>query len=117
MVDDSADERADTNFSWHGFHIQTIAGIGTGGTDIDVPGAGRGDALCAECHFRVHGTALATGDQAQLPRLVNFAPNVRPVGGEFRFTPAGPGTLGYCTLECHNKTHRNYGYYGAAGQP
>jgi hypothetical protein len=113
MVDDSGDVRTDTNFSWHGFHVNTIAGIGIGGTDIDTPGAGRGDAICAECHYRIHGTALATGANAQAPRLVNFAPNVRAVGGVLSFTPASGSNLGYCTLNCHGKTHTGYGYNGA----
>ena len=59
MVDDSGDVRTDTNFSWHGYHMNDISGNGTGGTDIDVAGAGHGNATCAECHFRTHGTALA----------------------------------------------------------
>jgi predicted CXXCH cytochrome family protein len=113
QLDDSGDVRTDTNFSWHGYHNTSISGDGTGGTDIDVQGAGRGNAICAECHFRTHGTALAIGTQAQAPRLVNFAPNVRPVNGVLSFTPAGTSTMGSCTLNCHGKNHVNYGYDGA----
>ena len=110
MVDDSGDVRTDTNFSFHGYHMGAIAGIGTGGQDIDVPGAGRGNALCAECHFRIHGSALAVNGQPPATGLVNFAPNVQRLPGAPMFTAATPTSLGTCTLVCHGKAHVNYGY-------
>ena len=96
---------APTNFSLHQKHLTIIGGKGNGGTDIDTPGAGQGNAVCAECHFRIHGTALAyqVGDRNNT-RLVNFAPNVTPSGGVLRWTPTVGGG-GSCTLTCHGKDH------------
>jgi predicted CXXCH cytochrome family protein len=113
MVDDSGDVRYDTNFNWHGFHLNAMAFDGTGPTDIDTPGAGQGNATCSECHFRTHGTALATGGQAPAKGLVNFAPNVLDRNGTLRFVPATSSTLGTCTLTCHGKPHDNYVYLAA----
>ncbi len=110
MVDDSADPRADSNFNWHGYHMNNISGNGLGGLDIDVPGAGPGNATCAECHFRTHSSALAVNGQTPQPGLVNFAPNVQKLGGVLEFVPATPTTLGSCTMVCHGKAHNNYGY-------
>ena len=87
MVDDSGDLRSDTNFSWHGYHMNDISGEGRGGLDIDVPGAGPGNATCAECHFRTHGTALAVNGQPPATGLVNFAPNVQPRAGSWSSCP------------------------------
>jgi hypothetical protein len=99
-----------TNFALHQEHLTGIAGKGNGGTDIDTPGAGQGNAICAECHFRIHGTALAyqVGDR-QNTRLVNFAPNVLPSGGVLRWTSTGTGT-GTCTLTCHGYDHQARAY-------
>jgi hypothetical protein len=113
MVDDSGDPRFDTNFNWHGYHLNDIGFDGSGGTDIDVAGAGQGNATCAECHFRTHGTALAVGGQAPAKGLVNFAPNVLPRNGSLTFTAATPTTLGTCTLTCHGKAHDSYVYVAA----
>ncbi len=110
MVDDSGDLRDDTNFNWHGYHLGSISGNGLGGTDIDVPGAGPGNSLCAECHFRIHGSALAVNGQAPATGLVNFAPNVQKLGGALEFKAATPTSLGTCTLVCHGKAHNAYGY-------
>lgn len=109
MVDDSGDPRADTNFGWHGFHLNAILGIGTLTGDIDTDGAGRGNAVCAECHFRIHGTTDAVDGQPPTTRLVNFAPNVQPQNGVIAFDPAGPG-LGSCTLTCHGEPHTGFLY-------
>ena len=46
-------------FDDHDLHVSVDASEGPGGTDIDTPGQGGGNAICAECHFRIHGTALA----------------------------------------------------------
>jgi predicted CXXCH cytochrome family protein len=100
-----------TNFRLHQVHLTGIGGKGDGGTDIDTPGAGQGNAVCAECHFRIHGTALAYQvDDRSNPRLVNFAPNVLPAGGTLRWTPMGIGA-GSCTLTCHGYDHvsKTYG--------
>ena len=62
--------------------------------DIDTPGAGQGNATCAECHFRTHGTALADGRPEPEKGLVNFAPNVQPLNGALerdRRTAGAPG--------------------------
>ena len=98
-----------TAFPEHDRHVSGIAGDGPGGTDIDAPGQGGGNAICAECHFRIHGTALAynAGDRSN-PRLVNFSPNVLPQNGAIQFTKTGTG--GSCTLVCHGESHDNKGY-------
>jgi predicted CXXCH cytochrome family protein len=101
-----------TNFRLHQEHVTIIGGKGNGGTDIDTPGAGQGNSVCAECHFRIHGTALAyqVGDRTNT-RLVNFAPNVLPnsVTGVLSWTATGIGT-GSCTLTCHGYDHKAKGY-------
>jgi predicted CXXCH cytochrome family protein len=103
----------DTNFSLHGRHLTGLAGKGAGGTDIDTAGAGAGNALCAECHFRLHSTTFKVGTQAvRGSRLVNFAPDVTPfpaVGGTISWTPNATGG-GSCTLTCHGKAHNNVSY-------
>jgi predicted CXXCH cytochrome family protein len=103
----------DTNFPEHGRHVTGLAGKGAGGTDIDTANAGQGNALCAECHFRLHSTTFKVGTQA-VPgsRLVNFAPDVTPypaVGGTISWTPNATGG-GSCTLTCHGKSHDNISY-------
>lgn len=113
MVDDSGDPRYDTNFNWHGFHLNDLVYNGTGGTDIDVAGDGQGNALCAECHFRIHGDALAVNGQTPATGLVNFAPDVQPYNGVLSFVPATSTTLGTCTLTCHGKPHDGYVYAAA----
>ncbi len=99
-----------TNFRLHQEHLAGIGGKGSGSTDIDTPGAGQGNAVCAECHFRIHGTALAyqAGD-TQNARLVNFAPDVQPLGGtlSWALTSTGGGT---CTLTCHGYAHASKTY-------
>ena len=101
-----------TNFRLHQEHLTGIAGKGNGGTNIDTPGDGQGNAICAECHFRIHGTALAyqVGDRTN-KRLVNFAPNVLPDGdsGVLKWTSTGVGT-GTCTLTCHGYDHQAKAY-------
>lgn len=100
-----------TNFRLHGLHLTDLAGEGSGGTDIDTPGAGQGNAICAECHFRLHSTAYPVGTQSLSgTRLVNFAPNVRPSGGVLSWTRTPTG--GSCTLTCHGENHSNAGYGG-----
>jgi len=101
-----------TNFVFHGLHVAGIAGEGNGGADIDTPGAGRGNALCAECHFRSHGTTDAVpGQTISGDGLVNFAPDVTAsksmkVGPIFTKT----ATRGTCTLTCHGKDHEEMSY-------
>jgi len=102
-----------TNFSLHGQHLNLLAGKGSGGTDIDKAGAGQGNAICAECHFRIHSTTDKVGTQAiSGSRLVNFAPNVQPVvpGGTVSWTAPGTTSGGSCTLTCHGYEHKAAGY-------
>jgi hypothetical protein len=107
FVNDTANA---TNFSLHGKHVSDLAKKGSGGTDIDTPGAGQGNAICAECHFRLHSTTNKVGTQT-IPgtRLVNFAPNVLPAGGTIAWTPTTEGS-GSCTLTCHGYTHNGRPY-------
>jgi hypothetical protein len=100
----------ETNFRLHGLHVGGLAGKGSGGTDIDTSGAGQGNAVCAECHFRIHSTAFPDGTQTLTgTRLLNFAPNVQPSGGTRSWTSTGTGT-GTCTLTCHGKAHDGLDY-------
>jgi predicted CXXCH cytochrome family protein len=97
-----------TNFDLHGEHMTALAGKGSGGssTNIDTPGAGDGNAICAECHFRLHSTTFQVpGQTLDGSRLVNFAPNVQPdADGKLSWTRDGPGG-GSCTLTCHGHVH------------
>jgi len=103
-----------TNFRYHGLHLNLLPGIGDGGTDIDTAGDGKGNAICAECHFRLHSTTnkVPTGGIPQLvdgSRLVNFAPNVEANGlATPRWTSTGTGS-GTCSVTCHGYAHnRSY---------
>jgi hypothetical protein len=95
-IEDTTGTAPGTNFPSHGFHLREIGAFGTGGTDITVPGAGEGNALCAECHDNLHGTA------ADSRGLVKFAPDVQAYGG---LPIAYDTTTGTCTLTCHGVGH------------
>jgi predicted CXXCH cytochrome family protein len=104
----------DTRFPPHAWHLNRIAaGIGPDGGTVDDDGAGRGNALCAECHFRTHGTTYPVDGQAPTTRLVNFAPDVQPYDG---FNPLLVGKLEWnaatatCTLRCHGVNHAAWSY-------
>jgi predicted CXXCH cytochrome family protein len=92
----------DTSFPLHGFHLTSISGPGGASLSIDAAGAGQGLAICSECHFRTHSTAIAyqPGD-VDAPGLVSFAPNV---GLAAWAQPNAAGT-GSCTLTCHGVSH------------
>ena len=104
--------RSDTNFRYHGKHTRETKGEGSASTDINVAGAGRGLALCAECHWRLHGNTGTTASNSK--RLVNFAPNVEPSsthdaggssGPKFILLTEGDPDTGACLLKCHGKDH------------
>jgi predicted CXXCH cytochrome family protein len=101
-----------TNFVFHGLHMSGITSKGSGGLDIDTPGAGQGNARCAECHFDNHGTTEPpTTQKLSGDRLVVFAPDVLPsrsMGGVPTFTKTATG--GTCTLTCHGKDHQGAAY-------
>ena len=112
-----------TNFSYlHTFHISQIASVndnpGPGvGTNIDTAGDGNGNAICAECHFRLHSTAQVVAGQdlngGSKTRLVNFAPNVVSVDGgttPVTWVMKNGATPGSCTLTCHGYTHSGLQY-------
>ncbi|MDP4013994.1 MAG: cytochrome c3 family protein [Candidatus Nanopelagicales bacterium] len=106
FVDGNGDPASDTNFRYHGLHLTDLGDEGSGGTDIDSPGAGQGNAICAECHFRIHSTTFSVGSQSiEGSRLVNFAPNVE---GPPLWERAGSG--GSCTLTCHGEEHDSLDY-------
>lgn len=107
FVDWTGDPQAASNFRFHGYHTSAIAGEGTGGQDIEFDGDGQGNALCAECHYRTHGTTGAVDGQAPNARLVNFSPNIQPFRGEIKWAGGAGGT---CTLVCHGRNHNNLGY-------
>ena len=109
--DASGDARTDTSYRFHGYHLNELAGEGSGGpsTDIDDAGAGQGNAICAECHYRTHGTKFAPWTANQdYSGGVNFAPNVRPGSGQL--APLWSSTDSNCTLVCHGEPHENEGY-------
>jgi len=108
MVDFSGDPNGATRFSFHGYHLNAIDAEGLGGLDIDTAGHGAGNAICAECHFRIHGSSEAVNGQADNARLVNFAPNVQPYRGTLQWTGTPGG--GNCTLICHGVTHSGDSY-------
>ncbi len=97
--------------SLHALHLAGTATDSTGTSgDIDKAGAGQGNAVCAECHFRLHSTALAfKGDDRGNSRLVNFAPNVATVEGTPSWVSTGVGQGG-CTLTCHGYAHNAVKY-------
>lgn len=102
---DAAGDAA-TNFksvdkNLHRFHV---TGLGGGSGDIDTAGSGRGNALCAECHFRPHSTEFPVNSQASNQRLVSFSPNVSGINGQPpRWTVSG-NTVS-CYLTCHGQQH------------
>ncbi len=108
MVDLSGDANSATNFNYHGVHLNLAFFYGVGGTDIDVAGAGQGNLVCSECHFRIHGTTYAVNGQPSNPRLINFAPDVQPYRGTLRWSPTATG--GTCTLTCHGVDHPGWSY-------
>ena len=101
-----------TNFVFHGLHMAGITTKGSGGLDIDTPGAGQGNARCAECHFSNHGTTeLPSTQTVSGDRLVVFGPDVLPsksMGGVPTFTKTATG--GSCTVTCHGKDHQGATY-------
>jgi hypothetical protein len=100
--------RADTNFPYHSVHLTDIDGAGTAGT-INDSGAGRGKAICAECHFELHSTALAPWlEDRTNSRGMNFAPNVQPRSGQT--APIWNSGSRTCALVCHGTDHDSRGY-------
>ena len=91
-----------TNFRLHSRHMTNIGGRSGSSTDIDTPGAGPGRAICAECHYRVHGQGInATGNPGGT-RLVNFSPNITASsGGQLKWDPA----TRTCYMNCHGDNH------------
>jgi len=102
--------RSDTNFRLHGLHLTNVQDPGGGPLDIDTPGGGEGNAICAECHFQLHSTRFApyAGNQSY-SRGVNFAPNVQPFGSAANPQWSGP-TSRTCALVCHGKDHNSFTY-------
>jgi predicted CXXCH cytochrome family protein len=109
----SSSSTVGTSFNRHRFHVAGIGTQGSGGTSIDTPGDGQGNALCAECHFRLHSTTYAVGTQPYA-RLVNFAPDVQPYNGVLRWvqlpTDTSGRSHGTCTLVCHGQEHQGLSY-------
>jgi predicted CXXCH cytochrome family protein len=107
----SSETSTATNFKLHGLHLTKLKDKGSAGTDIDTAGDGQGNAICAECHFRLHSTTekvgaqILTGDPVTGSRLVNFAPNVKPNGTTLSWSSTGTGS-GSCTLTCHGESHK-----------
>jgi predicted CXXCH cytochrome family protein len=104
FADGSKNSRTDTNFPLHGYHLRSIGRSSSTSYDIDAPGAGRGYAVCAECHFRIHSTINRVGAQPAYPRLVNFSPNITV--GATPWNQAGRS----CTLTCHGQSHSAWNY-------
>lgn len=98
----SDNARADTAFRFHGFHLNRLFDQGSVAGSITTPGAGRGNAICRECHYDTHGTRGAPfASNRGYARGVNFSPNVQGPGGAGEPTWA-PGS---CRLRCHGTNH------------
>jgi predicted CXXCH cytochrome family protein len=109
-----------TDFRFHQLHVSGISDKGNSTvTNIDTDGAGSGNAICAECHFRLHSNAFPVpANAAGLPqsltgtRLVNFSPNIQPNSstGTMVWSAKTATTEGTCTLLCHGESHNAYKY-------
>ncbi len=95
FADTSGSSNPLTTFAGHGYHLGHIQDNGTNGLDIETPGDGQGNALCAECHDNLHGVPSSERG------LVIFAPDVEPFNGQISFDPATQS----CTLTCHGREH------------
>lgn len=104
FADTSGNTNANTNFRFHGFHLGNLPRSTSTSYNIDQSGAGRGFAICAECHFRIHSTTYRVGAQPAYPGLVNFAPNVTV--GATPWDQTGKS----CTLTCHGVSHTGWTY-------
>ncbi|MEW5740134.1 MAG: cytochrome c3 family protein [Myxococcota bacterium] len=94
--------RADTSFRLHGMHLNKLFDKGSINGSITTPGAGRGNAICRECHYDTHGTRGAPfASNRTYTRGVNFAPNVQGPGG----SGEPSWTAGSCRLRCHGTNH------------
>lgn len=103
----SNNTRTDTAFRYHGFHLVTLAGKGSGLGDINTPGAGQGNAICRECHYNTHGTRAAPfTNNRTYARGVNFAPNIQGPNG----TGQPSWSPGSCNLRCHGMNHTPENY-------
>ena len=110
-----------TNYAFHRKHTTGLFGGSVAG-DIDTAGAGTGNAICAECHFRLHSDAFPVAGQTRTPgpadvagsvpgtRLVNFAPNVLARSGILSWSAKTSTSQGNCTLICHGASHNNARY-------
>jgi len=108
-ADTSGSNRNDTNFRYHGRHLGNISAwsYGVDSTDIDTAGAGRGNAICSECHFRVHGQGPNARGNSTGSRLINFAPNVQPNrSGQLAWSASQRS----CSLKCHGQNHSGMMY-------
>jgi predicted CXXCH cytochrome family protein len=102
--------RPDTNFRLHGKHLTNVQDPGGGSLDIDSPGGGEGNAICAECHFELHSTRTSPWAQNQTySRGVSFSPNVQPRGLAGSPQWSGPASR-TCTLVCHGNDHNGSTY-------
>lgn len=109
FADGSRSSRNDSAFRLHGFHLNQLYGDPganqiNASDDISTRDAGRGNAICRECHFNIHGVTTTA-------RLVKFAPNVNGFKGqgEPSFSPIGDSG-GRCRLRCHGQDHDNMSY-------
>lgn len=118
-----SDENTATNFPFHYKHMSAIAGAnGRSGPEFPIDaadppgttGVQAGNAICSECHFRLHSSVTetpaggGTQDLGNGSRLVSFSPNVSAgSGGVIKWVQATPGDAesGSCTLKCHGYTH------------
>ena len=107
FVDRSGNTRNDTNLRLHGLHIFDIPNQGNGETDIDTAGARQGNAICGECHYRIHGQGANARGNSAGTRLVSFAPNVVNNGDG---QPQWNGTARSCSLTYHGMNHRSETY-------
>ena len=89
-----------TNWTKHNGHTNTRRGTNTGGQDIDSPSANGGNAICSECHYRIHSATYKVGTQSitSARGMVNFSPNVVGAGATWNGS-------GCSNFTCHGKSH------------
>ena len=98
-----------TNFRYHALHTRALVGNPASGVagDVDTPSggmAGQGNAICKECHYTTHSTALTYNTNARSnEHLVSFSPSIS--GRLGTGAPVWNAATRTCTVTCHGESH------------